>query len=234
MTARILLVEDDRDLASAIAEALTRRRFGIDRVRRLDEAEAALKIGGPYDVILLDRRLPDGEGGDLFPVIARLRPRPRIVFITARDTLSERVEGLELGGDDYLVKPFEMDELAARVKAVLRRPDVVPERPVTFGPLAFHPGSFAVTLRGAPLDLPRRERFALAALIKAQGQGVLRETLMREVYGFDDEAAPNALEGHLSRIRAKLRLAQALVAIRPIRGVGYQLAMEQYADRSKR
>jgi DNA-binding response OmpR family regulator len=221
------LVEDDRALASAVAEALARRLFVVDRARRLDEAHAALQIAGSYDVVLLDRRLPDGEGTELLPSLARCQPRPYVLFLTARDTLADRVEGLEAGGDDYLVKPFEMDELVARIRAVLRRPAIAPNQLVAFGKLTFDPSTMQVSVAGTELELPRRELLALASLMRANGKGVLRETLMRDVYGLDDAVQPNALEGHLSRLRTKLRLSQANASIRTIRGVGYQMVKNQ-------
>jgi DNA-binding response OmpR family regulator len=223
MSARILLVEDHGALGLAVADALKRRLFVVDLVRRIDEARAALSLGGPYDAVILDRRLPDGEGATLVPDLLRIVPRPRLVFLTAHDAVSDRIEGLDLGADDYLVKPFEMEELAARLRAVLRRPEPTSAAVSCVGRITLDPVSLVVTVAGAPLDLPRRELHILAALMRAAGRPVLRDALMNGVYGLDSDVQPNALEGHLSRLRARLRQLQAGVEIRVVRGVGYRI-----------
>lgn len=221
---RVLLVEDDAALADGVAMGLRKRMFRIDIVGRLDEAEAVLADEGPYEAVILDRRLPDGEGADLLPIIARLRPRPGVIFLTARDTLADKIEGLEAGGDDYLVKPFEIDELAARLKALFRRPDSDRgEARVWFHTLCLDRAALHILVGGAPMPLPRRELLALSMLIEAEGRAVRRDALLTHVYGHDADYSVEAIEGHLSRLRRRLATAGANVLISAVRGFGYRL-----------
>ncbi|MDO1560472.1 response regulator transcription factor [Brevundimonas sp. 2R-24] len=221
--ARILLVEDDPALAAALVAALGQASWPVDHVRTLADAfEAVLQRA--YRLILLDRGLPDGDGLTLVAAARSRSPRPSILFITARDEVADRVEGLDAGADDYLVKPFSVAELHARVRAAWRRP-VEEGGPalVAAGRLSFDPHTRDVRLAGKPLPLPRRELALLQVLICRSGRVVQRAHLEAEVYGLDEEVSGNALETQVSRLRRRLEAEDAGVELRTIRGVGYML-----------
>lgn len=220
---RFLLVEDDPALAREIIRALEREHWALDHVSCLaDGFEAVIQY--PYRLILLDRRLPDGDGIALVPA-AKSRPsQPSIIFLTARDEISDRIEGLDSGADDYLVKPFALEELLARVRAATRRPaaGAHPE-PLEVGRLSYDPSTREARVGGRSLGLPRRELALLDLLVRRAGRVVQRAHLESELYGFDSEVSGNALETQVSRLRRRLEEADAGVRLRTIRGVGYML-----------
>ena len=220
---RILLVEDDAALGRALVCALEQDRWPVDHVTSLADAfEAVLQRS--YRVILLDRGLPDGDGVALVAAARSRTPRPSIIFVTARDDVADRIEGLDAGADDYLVKPFSVAELHARVRAACRRPlDEGDRSVIEAGRLAFDPVSREVRVGGKPLALPRRELAVLAVLVRRAGRVVQRAHLESEVYGLDDEVSGNALETQISRLRRRLEAESAGVELRTIRGVGYML-----------
>jgi len=220
---RILLVEDDPALAREIVRALEREGWPLDHVACLADAFEAV-IAFPYRVVLLDRTLPDGDGIALVPA-ARLRPsKPSIIFLTARDEVTDRVEGLDAGADDYLVKPFALGELLARIRAAYRRPYAggPPER-IEVGRLSFDPATKEARVAGRALVLSRRELALLELLVRRSGRVVQRAHLDAELYGFEAEVSANALEALVSRLRRRLEDAEAGLQLRTIRGVGYIL-----------
>jgi len=222
--ARILLVEDDPVLAREIVRGLERDRWAVDHVACLADAFEAI-VQKPYRAILLDRRLPDGDGLALVAA-ARSRPAPPpVIFLTARDEISDRVEGLDAGADDYLVKPFALGELLARLRAACRRPSagMAPPPPAEVGRLRFDPSTREARIGERPLNLPRRELALLELLVRRAGRVVQREHLDSELYGFDSDVSPNALETQVSRLRRRLHDAGAGVELRTVRGVGYLL-----------
>ena len=223
---RVLLVEDEPRMAAALRSALTvKHDMVMDHVATLADAEL---VAGDidYDAILLDRQLPDGDGLDL---VARLRSRGvmlPIIVITAKGAVTERVTGLELGADDYLAKPFALDELLARLRAVMRRPsDLRPSR-ISIGRLSFDMTFQEISVDGRPFDLPRREILVLECLMRRVGRMVPRSVLMEAVFSLDDEIQSNALDSHISRLRRKLAGAQAGVVVNVVRGLGYMLREE--------
>jgi DNA-binding response OmpR family regulator len=222
---RILLVEDEPEMASALGTALIRHDIVLDHVPTLAEAEEAL-FDNVHDAVLLDRQLPDGDGLSL---LVQLRARAvevrntPVIVLTARGEVADRVAGLDAGADDYLAKPFAVEELLARLRAVLRRPGNVPNRVVRLGRLAFDCEHREASVDGAALDLPRRELLVLETLLRRAGRTVMRPALEEAVYGFDDEVQSNALDAHISRLRRKLGEAGAGLEIHGIRGVGYLL-----------
>ena len=221
--ARILLVEDDPALAAALVAALGQANWPVDHVRTLADAFEAI-LQRAYRLILLDRGLPDGDGLTLVAAARSRSPRPSILFITARDEVADRVEGLDAGADDYLVKPFSVAELHARVRAAWRRPvEEGGKALVAAGRLSFDPHTRDVRLAGKPLPLPRRELALLQVLICRSGRVVQRAHLEAEVYGLDEEVSGNALETQVSRLRRRLEAEDAGVELRTIRGVGYML-----------
>ncbi len=219
---RLLLVEDELEMATALTSALERHDAVTDHVPTLEMAISAI-ADRMHDVILLDRQLPDGDG---IALIRHLRDRDYqvpVIVITARGTIPERIGGLDHGADDYITKPFAIEELLARIRAVLRRPAQRQPIQVRIGQLVFDLGERQAAVSGAVLDLPRRELLVLEALVRRQGRTVLRSTIEQAVYNYDDTIQSNALDSHISRLRKKLADASAGVEIHGIRGVGYLL-----------
>lgn len=219
---RILLVEDEAELAISVRAALERERYVVDCADRLEIAREAVRSGS-HDLILLDRTLPDGEGLSLIPLFRARNPGVPVIVLSARGDLSDRIAGLDEGADDYLAKPFALEELLARIRAVRRRPNELLSEEVHVGQLVFDLAFEEAFVRGERLDLPRREICVLATLLRRRGRTVLRETLEQAVYGFDDEIQSNTLDSHVSRLRRKLGDAGAAIEIHAIRGVGYLL-----------
>lgn len=220
---RILLVEDEPELANAIVTRLQSEGFVTDHVGTLSLAIEAV-LGVDYRAILLDRRLPDGDGLSLLPVLQTRASAPPVIVLTALDDIPDRVAGLEAGADDYLIKPFAFAELLARLRVRLRRGGLdTPAPPVRVGALEYDPVLREALVGSARLPLTRRELAILDALMRRAGRVVLREHLESQVYGFDDEVSPNALEAHVSRLRKRLAEAGAGVVLQGIRGVGYIL-----------
>jgi DNA-binding response OmpR family regulator len=220
---RILLVEDDVLLAREIVRALQRDNWPIDHVDTLAEAFEAI-IQFPYRAVLLDRRLPDGDGIGLIPA-AKSRPTPpSIIFLTARDDLADRIEGLDAGADDYLVKPFALAELLARLRAACRRSGQgTRPRPIEVARLCYDPATREVLVGKRPIVVPRRELALLELLAQRAGRVVQRQHLESELYGLDVEVSANALDALISRLRRRLEDEDAGVELRLVRGVGYML-----------
>jgi DNA-binding response OmpR family regulator len=219
---RILLVEDEAEMADALASALRRYDMVVDHAPTLAEAEEAISAD-VHAAVLLDRQLPDGDGLTLIPKLRARAEGVPIIGLTARGELADRVAGLDCGADDYLSKPFAVEELLARLRAVLRRPAGMQPDIMHAGRLAFDFGHREASIDGAPLELPRRELLVLEALVRRMGRTVLRSALEEAVYSFDDEIQSNALDTHVSRLRRKLSEADARVEIHGIPGVGYLL-----------
>jgi DNA-binding response OmpR family regulator len=219
---RILLVEDEPEMAAALCAALTRYDMVIDHVLTLAEARAAVATG-LHAAVLLDRQLPDGDGLSLIPALRAKGIAVPVIVLTARGALSEKVNGLDIGADDYLAKPFAVEELLARLRAVLRRPTELQSDCVRVGRLSFDFSHRMASVDGVLLELPRRELLVLETLARRTGRTVLRSSLEEAVYSFDDEIQSNALDAHISRLRRKLADTNAGAEIHGIRGVGYLL-----------
>lgn len=217
---RILLAEDNLDLSQWIARLLRRDNYVIDCVHRGDDADAAL-AGQDYALVILDLGLPHLDG---IEVLKRLRARGSstpVIILTANDAVSSRVKGLDSGADDYLVKPFDAEELEARIRAQLRRSRASFDPAISCGPLSFDTGSRGFSVGGAALALTPREHAVLETLIQRAGRSVSKNVLAENVFGFDDEANPNAVEIYVHRVRRKLEGSG--VAIATLRGLGYVL-----------
>lgn len=219
---KILLVEDEIEFAETLRGALERERFVVDHADRLTMAREAA-LSGSYDLVLLDRTLPDGDGLTLVPALRAENPGLPIIVLSARGEVYDRVAGLDEGADDYLIKPFALEEMFARIRAVRRRPVELGVAEIRVGALVFDVANDEAMVDGVRLDLPRREVRVLATLVKRRGRTVLRETLEQAVYGFDDEVQSNTLDSHISRLRRKLSETGARIEIHAIRGVGYLL-----------
>ena len=219
---RILLVEDDIEIGTIVAAEVRQAGFTVDLVDCRLDAEAALGVCR-YALVLLDRRLPDGEGLSLLRETRTRQPGTPVIVMSALDQSTEVVRGLDAGADDYLTKPIDMAELLARVRAALRKTGTLRQPPITCGKLMFDADSRDVLIEDRPLILKRRELAVLESLMRRVARVVLRETLIEEVYGFDDDIQSNTLDAHISRLRNRLLEAGAGVAIYPVRGVGYML-----------
>ncbi|MFN5670431.1 response regulator [Bradyrhizobium sp.] len=219
---RILLVEDEAEMAAALSQALKGYDMVVDHVPTLAEAEEAISAD-VHGAVLLDRQLPDGDGLTLIPKLRAKADGVPIIVLTARGDLADRVSGLDSGADDYLAKPFAVEELLARLRAVLRRPAGLDDLELQAGRMAFDCSHREASVNGRPLDLPRRELLVLETLLRRLGRTVLRATLEEAVYNFEDEIQSNALDAHVSRLRRKLADTDAGVEIHSIRGVGYLL-----------
>lgn len=218
---RLLLVEDHAELAEWVSRALRQAGYAVDVLARGDHADHAL-LTQPYDLVILDLSLPGLDG---LEVLHRLRHRERgnptpVLVLTARGTTEDRVKGLNLGADDYLPKPFELSELEARIKALLRRSgNLAPT--VRIGRLEFDTTTRMASLDGKPLSLTPRELAVLEVLISRQGRPVAREILFEKVFSFDEEARVEAIEIYVHRLRKKIEGSGATVST--LRGLGYLL-----------
>ena len=209
-------------MATALRTVLEREGIVVDHVANAADAREAAR-SGTADLILLDRTLPDGDGLTLIQDIRRDNWGVPIIVISARGDVTDRVSGLDTGADDYLPKPFAMEEMLARVRAVRRRPASVSVQRVQLGNLAYDLDNDEATVDSQRLNLPRRELLVLAALMRRRGRTVPRSALEDAVYGFDDEIQSNTLDSHVSRLRKRLFEAGGAVEIHAIRGVGYLL-----------
>lgn len=217
---RILLVEDEAELSRMLVTTLSRHGILVDCASTLAIAQEAI-AGSVHDAIVLDRTLPDGDGLSLLAAIKAMPQRTPVIILSALGTLDHKVEGLDTGADDYLAKPFALDELLARLRAITRRPQAVAQQRVTVGRLGFDVEHRTAEIDGVPLELPRRELLVLETLACRAGRVVTRAALEEAVYGYDDEIASNTLDAHISRLRRKLSVAG--LEIHTLRGIGYLL-----------
>jgi two-component system, OmpR family, response regulator QseB len=217
---RVLVVEDDPMIGRAVSAGLRSSGFAVDWVHDGAAAELALR-NGTYDVALLDLGLPRKDGLELLKDLRRSKMELPVLVITARDSLADRVAGLDSGADDYLVKPFDLDELLARLRAVVRRHSGRGSPEIEYGKLTLDPVRREVSFRGKLVDLSAREFAVLEALMKQPGAVVSREKLEDAVYGWGEEVGSNSVEVHLHHLRRKL----APELIRNVRGVGYRIAL---------
>jgi two-component system, OmpR family, response regulator len=215
---RLLLVEDDPMVGDAVREGLRQESYAVDWVRDGKSAETALRAE-QYDLVLLDLGLPRRGGLEVLASLRAAHNDVPVMVITARDTLSDRVKGLDTGADDYLVKPFDLDELAARVRALLRRAAGRAEPAMRCGPVTLNPSTREVFVNERPVTLSAREFALLEALAERSGIVLSRSQLEGRLYGWGEEVASNAVEVHVHNLRRKL----GVEIIRNVRGVGYTL-----------
>jgi two-component system response regulator QseB len=215
---RLLLVEDDAMIGDSVRAGLRRDGFTVDWVRDGRAADLAL-ANAVYDLMLLDLGLPKKDGLDVLRTARRAANRIPVLILTARDSVADRVKGLDAGADDYLVKPFDLDELSARIRALLRRQAGRVEGVIEFGDLKLNPASHEVTLKGKPLALSAREFALLEALLDRPGAVLSREKLEEKLYGWGEEIESNTVEVYVHSLRKKL----GQDFIKNIRGVGYMV-----------
>jgi two-component system response regulator QseB len=213
---RVLIVEDDEGIAMGLASTLKASGYAVDVTPTLAQATAAVRVE-PFDLVLLDLGLPDGHGLDWLRQVRGSGKVMPVLIMTARDALPDRVAGLDEGADDYVVKPFEPEELLARMRVALRRSEGRASPLLRHGDLVVDPAAHSVWRNGEPVVLRAKEFALLLALLRGSGQVLSRQRLEQALYGFDEVLDSNALEVHMHHLRRKL--GEGLV--KTMRGVGY-------------
>ena len=226
---RLLLVEDNERLIESATLGLERVGFTVDSFTTLGEGEAAIE-SVRYDTIILDLGLPDGDGLVLLSKMRLNGDSTPVLILTARDGVDDRVKGLNIGADDYLLKPFAMEELVARIRALLRRPGGALGSSLTAGNVTFDTTAREVSIDEKAINISRREMGVLEQLMRRKGRVVPKDVLEDKLYGFDEEVTSNSVEVHISRLRKRLLNAEASITIHTLRGVGYLLSEESGAE----
>jgi DNA-binding response OmpR family regulator len=228
---RILVVDDDPELRAHVVRGLEERDIKCAEAADGDQALRMLaeKSDG-FDMILLDVMLPARSGWELLEAIRRAGHETPVIFVSALDAVEERVKGLQLGADDYVVKPFAFDELVARIETVIRRRTALV--PVGLGEITLDIARRRVGVAGTPVEVSPREFDLLLALVRAQGKVVSRAELLRDVWGIEHEPATNLVDVHIGRLRKRLE-PHAKGSIRTVRGQGYRLAKGTQAARAE-
>ena len=217
---KVLVVEDDTVLSAAIVRALNQAAYAVDCVADGEAANQAL-ANTPYDLVVLDIALPGVDG---LAVLRRLRDRRLhvpVLILTARDTLDERVEGLDLGADDYMTKPFDLPEFEARVRALIRRGQYNAGNDMTHGRLRLAPAARRLFHADQPIEMSARELALIELLLARQGRVVSKAQMIDQMFGFGDDVGSNAIEVYVHRVRRKLEPHG--IEIRTVRGMGYLL-----------
>jgi two-component system response regulator TctD len=222
---RLLLVEDTEDVADAVVSVFARTGHAVDHVTTCADAEETLAVQA-YDLVILDINLPDGSGIDVLRgARARKLPTP-VLMLTARLDVEDRVEALDIGADDYLMKPFDLRELEARVRALLRRGTDERATTVEYGDLTLNPAGRTAHCAGDALQLTRREFALLEVMMANRGRVLAKERIFDSLFAFEEgEIGLNAVELYIGRLRRKL--AASRVSIRTLRGLGYQLYVDE-------
>ena len=215
---RLLLVEDDPMIGAGVQSGLRQEGHTVDWVRDGKAAELALS-SAVHEMLLLDLGLPHKSGLELLSGLRRQGLDLPVLVITARDSVADRVKGLDAGADDYLVKPFDLDELSARIRALMRRRAGRASPRIEHGPLTLDPATHQVTLNGDPLALSAREFALLHALLEQPGVPLSRAQLEERLYGWNEEVESNTVEVYIHALRRKLGAEW----IRNVRGVGYRI-----------
>jgi two-component system OmpR family response regulator/two-component system response regulator QseB len=218
---RILLAEDDPLLGDGLRAGLRQLGFGVDWVRDGEAAERELRAQ-PYVAAVLDLGLPRKDGMDVLASIRRDGITLPVLVLTARDGLPDRIRGLDIGADDYVLKPVDLEELAARLRALVRRAHGQPQELLSAGDVVLDVAAHAVTKAGLPVTLSAREFDLLHALLRGAGRVLSREQLEQQLYSWGQEVESNAIEVHVHHLRRKLGSA----LIQTVRGVGYMVARE--------
>jgi len=215
---RILLVEDDELLGDAAKAGLNQYGYTVDWLKDGESAKLALK-NESFDIVVLDLGLPKLSGLGLLKDVRASGNATPVIILTARETIEDRVKGLDCGADDYLTKPFDIDELSARVRALIRRSTGRAESTIQYRNIELNPAAHSVKVDDIEINVPRREFSLLQKLLENSGNVLSREQLMQSVYGWEEDVDSNALEVHIHNLRKKLNTT----FIRTIRGVGYMI-----------
>jgi two-component system response regulator QseB len=213
---RVLLVEDDGMIAQGLQTALRQANYAVDWMTDGKSADAALK-GSVFDLVLLDLGLPQRDGLDVLRAMRQRGGATPVIILTARDEVQQRIAGLDAGADDYIVKPFDLDEVMARMRSVLRRAAGRGDSAIQHGDLRLDPVSHTVERNGVPISLSAHEFSVLEALLQRPGAVLSRSQLEDRLYGWDEQIGSNAVEVYIHGLRRKL----GNDAIRTLRGVGY-------------
>ncbi|RJG42979.1 MULTISPECIES: response regulator transcription factor [unclassified Mesorhizobium] len=221
---RILVVEDNVTLANGLAAVLRGSGYAVDIVGDGASAVAVLATER-FDVVVLDLNLPEMDGLDVLRTMRARQNNASVLILTARSAFEDRVKGLNLGADDYMIKPFDVGELEARVRVLLRRQAGLKAATVTFGDVSFDQNSRSFSAGGISLDLPAREISLLETLFLRAGKVVTKQSIIESLAGFDDDLSANAIEQYVSRLRK--RLAPHGLTVRTARGIGYYLEKTQ-------
>ena len=219
---RILLIEDHLRLATSVVDGLAGYGFHIDTFATAGEGLAALRSVS-YDAAIVDLGLPDRDGLELIGDIRSASKWTPVIVLTARDGIDDRVEGLDRGADDYMLKPFAMKELAARLRALLRRPGGPLGTTIDVGNLSLDTAARQLRVRGRTVVITPRELDALEVLMRRADQVVPKRLFEDAVYGLSDDVSPNTIEALVSRLRRRLAGIEASVSIHTLRGIGYLL-----------
>ncbi len=215
---RILIVEDDAMLAEAVSSALRQSAHMVSLAASGDEADRALSTN-EYDLVLLDLGLPRLDGFEVLKRLRQRRSRVPVIILTARDSPEDRVTGLDLGADDYLTKPFQLAELEARVRALIRRAHAIASSEIVHGPLKLDMAGRRLSCDGRPVELSARELAVVELLLLREGRVVTKQQIIDHLYGWEDVSTSNAVEVFVYRLRRKL--ADSGVDIKTVRGMGY-------------
>ncbi|MEG0937073.1 MAG: response regulator transcription factor [Comamonas sp.] len=221
---KLLIVEDHQELNALLCRHLERIGFAVDAVSTGRKALHAIAMGD-YDAMLLDLGLPDIDGMEVLEQCQKIGKRIPCILLTARDALESRLAGLNGGADDYVLKPFEMTELEARLRAVLRRAQAVHQQKLSLGNVAFETESRFATVNGKQVDLLRREAMLLEEMLKVWPRITVKERLEEHLYASRESVTLNAVEALVSRLRRKLREGGADVQIDTVRGIGYRMVL---------
>ncbi|WP_272003275.1 response regulator transcription factor [Roseovarius sp. ZX-A-9] len=219
---RLLYIEDNEKLALNTSASLRKAGFVVDVVATAGDALHAAK-SFDYDVFILDLGLPDRDGLDLLPQIKQSNPQTPVIICTARDALEDRIKGLNTGSDDYLIKPFAVTELIARINAVLRRPGGALGVTLTFGNVTFETTDRTLTIGGVASAFSKRELALLEIFLRRSERVITKDAIENALYSFDEAATPNAIEVLTHRVRKKLADQGATIEIHNLRGIGYVL-----------
>ena len=219
---RLLYIEDNKKLALNTSASLRDAGFVVDVVHTAADALHAAK-SYDYDAVILDLGLPDGDGLQLLPRIKQINSQTPVIICTARDALDDRIRGLNTGSDDYLVKPFAVSELVARINAVLRRPGGALGMRLSFGNVTFETADRFVAISGLAHTFSKRELALLELFLRRPERVVTKDAIENALYGFDDPATPNAIEVLTHRVRKRLAEKGASIEIHNLRGIGYIL-----------
>ena len=221
---KLLIVEDHQELNALLCRHLERIGFAVDAVSTGRKALHAIAMGD-YDAMLLDLGLPDIDGMEVLEQCQKISKRIPCILLTARDALESRLAGLNGGADDYVLKPFEMTELEARLRAVLRRAQAVHQQKLSLGNVAFETESRFATVNGKQVDLLCREAMLLEEMLKVWPRITVKERLEEHLYASRESVTLNAVEALVSRLRRKLREGGADVQIDTVRGIGYRMVL---------
>ena len=225
---QLLLVEDDKPLATSLRQALQKSGYAVNHVEKGESALTAIRTERP-DIVVLDIGLPDIDGISVLKQLRKTDTQLPVLLLTARDSVEDKVAGLDSGADDYLAKPFEMSELLARLRVLERRLASIKTTEISIGEIVLDTLEQSVTLAGEPLELARREYMLLKTLLENAGRVQTRAVLEQRLYSWGEEVSSNALEVHIHHIRKKL----GNEFIKTIRGVGYKVSKSDSEDSAR-